>query len=142
LPSRSYTESLSIEKGYPGPPWTHLWLWVGNKADKVIWSVGLSLSTRLVGDLSSLVLVIGKSGIKLAEDTPAFFFCLFCLYLFPPMSLFLWMLHEEACIFLPMDFFFDRVSLCSPGCPGTHSVDQAGLELIEIHLFLPPKCWD
>jgi hypothetical protein len=30
-------------------------------------------------------------------------------------------------------FFFwvlrDRVSLCSPGYPGTHSVDQAGLEL-------------
>jgi hypothetical protein len=28
-------------------------------------------------------------------------------------------------------FFFlrDRVSLCSPGCPGTYSVDQAGLEL-------------
>ena len=30
-------------------------------------------------------------------------------------------------------FFFkvfpDRVSLCSPGCPGTHSVDQAVLEL-------------
>jgi hypothetical protein len=23
----------------------------------------------------------------------------------------------------------DRVSLCSPGCPGTHSVDQAVLEL-------------
>ena len=23
----------------------------------------------------------------------------------------------------------DRVSLCSPGCPGTHFVDQAGLEL-------------
>ena len=23
----------------------------------------------------------------------------------------------------------DRVSLCSPGCPGTHSVDLAGLEL-------------
>jgi hypothetical protein len=22
----------------------------------------------------------------------------------------------------------DRVFLCSPGCPGTHSVDQAGLE--------------
>jgi hypothetical protein len=32
----------------------------------------------------------------------------------------------------PGDFFFlnrDRVSLCRPGCPGTHSVDQAGLEL-------------
>jgi hypothetical protein len=26
-------------------------------------------------------------------------------------------------------FFWGRVSLCSPGCPGTHSVDQAGLEL-------------
>ena len=26
-------------------------------------------------------------------------------------------------------FFWDRVSLCSPGCPGIHSVDQAGLEL-------------
>jgi hypothetical protein len=25
--------------------------------------------------------------------------------------------------------FQDRVSLCSPGCPGIHSVDQAGLEL-------------
>ena len=29
--------------------------------------------------------------------------------------------------------FRHRVSLCSPACPGTHSVDQAGLEL---------KCWD
>jgi hypothetical protein len=26
-------------------------------------------------------------------------------------------------------FFKGRVSLCSPGCPGTHSVDQAGLKL-------------
>jgi hypothetical protein len=25
--------------------------------------------------------------------------------------------------------FQDRVSLCSPGCPGTHSVNQAVLEL-------------
>jgi hypothetical protein len=25
-------------------------------------------------------------------------------------------------------FFQDRVCLCSPGCPGTHSVDLAGLE--------------
>jgi hypothetical protein len=37
--------------------------------------------------------------------------------------------------FLSFFFFFfslvfrDRVSLCSPGCPGTHSVDQAGLVL-------------
>jgi hypothetical protein len=26
-------------------------------------------------------------------------------------------------------FFRDRVSFSSPGCPGTHSIDQAGLEL-------------
>jgi hypothetical protein len=32
-------------------------------------------------------------------------------------------------IYLFIGFFQDRVSLCSPGCPGTHSVDQAGLEL-------------
>jgi hypothetical protein len=34
-------------------------------------------------------------------------------------------------LFLLLLFFVfrDRVSLCSPGCPGTHSVDQAGLEL-------------
>jgi hypothetical protein len=36
-----------------------------------------------------------------------------------------------------MDFFFqDRVSLCSPGCPGTQSVDQAGLDS-EISMSLP-----
>ena len=28
--------------------------------------------------------------------------------------------------------FQDRVSLCSPGYPGTHSVDQAGLELRDL----------
>jgi hypothetical protein len=31
--------------------------------------------------------------------------------------------------FLSFFFFWDRVSLCIPGCPGTHSVDQAGLKL-------------
>jgi hypothetical protein len=31
--------------------------------------------------------------------------------------------------FVFLGFFRDRVSLCSPGCPGTPSVDQAGLEL-------------
>jgi hypothetical protein len=31
-----------------------------------------------------------------------------------------------VCLFL---VFPDRVSLYSPGCPGTHFVDQAGLEL-------------
>jgi hypothetical protein len=34
-----------------------------------------------------------------------------------------------VCLFVFFLFFGDMVSLCSPGCPGTHSVDQAGLEL-------------
>jgi hypothetical protein len=36
-----------------------------------------------------------------------------------------------VCLFcvLFVVFFRNRVSLCSPGCPGTHSVDQASLEL-------------
>jgi hypothetical protein len=33
------------------------------------------------------------------------------------------------CFFVCLFVFRDRVSLYSPGCPGTHSVDQAGLEL-------------
>lgn len=36
--------------------------------------------------------------------------------------------------------FWNRVSPCSPGWPGACSIDQAGLELMEIHLSLPPKC--
>ncbi|GAB1303056.1 Copper-transporting ATPase 1 [Apodemus speciosus] len=35
----------------------------------------------------------------------------------------------------------DRVSLYSPGCPGTLSVDQTDLELTKIYLSLPPECW-
>ena len=44
------------------------------------------------------------------------------------------------CLFL---VFQDRFSLFSFGaCPGTHSVDQAGLKLTEICLPLPPECWN
>jgi hypothetical protein len=32
-------------------------------------------------------------------------------------------------VFVFVLVFRDRVSLCSPGYPGTHSVDQAGLKL-------------
>ena len=32
-------------------------------------------------------------------------------------------------VFVVVVFFLNRVSLCSPSCPGTHFVDQAGLEL-------------
>jgi hypothetical protein len=38
------------------------------------------------------------------------------------------MMHHHI-LFLLLLVFQDRVSLCSPGCPGTHFVDQAGLEL-------------
>ena len=38
--------------------------------------------------------------------------------------------------------FLDWVCLCSSGCPGTHSVDQADLKLTEIHPPLPSDCWD
>jgi hypothetical protein len=43
-------------------------------------------------------------------------------------------LEHAALSALPGSFFFffffrDRVSLCSSGCPGTHFVDQTGLEL-------------
>jgi hypothetical protein len=39
----------------------------------------------------------------------------------PPLFLF-WFIYLFTLVFR------DRVSLCSPGCPGTHSIDQAGLE--------------
>jgi hypothetical protein len=46
-----------------------------------------------------------------------------CYLLFSFLFCFVFFLF--VCLFV----FRDRVSLCSPGCPGTHSVDQAGLEL-------------
>jgi hypothetical protein len=42
--------------------------------------------------------------------------------------------------FLLLLFCFS--SQCFLSCPGTHSVDQAGLKLTEIYLPLPPKSWD
>jgi hypothetical protein len=47
-------------------------------------------------------------------------FCCCCCYCFCFVLVF------GCFVFL---FFRDKVSLCSPSCPGTHSVDQAGLEL-------------
>ena len=38
-------------------------------------------------------------------------------------------IHSSSAIYESSDFFRDRVSLYSPGCPGPHFVDQAGLEL-------------
>ena len=39
-------------------------------------------------------------------------------------------------------YFWNRISLCSSGCPGTFVVNQADLKLTEIHLPLPLECWD
>jgi hypothetical protein len=39
--------------------------------------------------------------------------------------------------FLASVFLWDRVSLCSPGCPGTHFVAHAGLELRYLPLCFP-----
>jgi hypothetical protein len=37
---------------------------------------------------------------------------------------------EENIVYIYIFLVFrDRVSLCSPGCPGTHFVDQAGFQL-------------
>jgi hypothetical protein len=38
-----------------------------------------------------------------------------------------------VCLFVCL-FFRDRVSLYNSGCPGTHFVDQAGLELKNLFL--------
>jgi hypothetical protein len=46
---------------------------------------------------------------------------LFCLFVF----CFVLFVVDVVCLFV----FRDRVSLYSPGCPGTHFVDQAGFEL-------------
>jgi hypothetical protein len=38
--------------------------------------------------------------------------------------------YTFVCLFVCLFFVFrDKVSLYSPGCPGTHFVEQAGLEL-------------
>jgi hypothetical protein len=45
--------------------------------------------------------------------------------------------RELFFLFFFFSFFPDRVSLCSPGCSGTHSVDQAGLELSNLPASAP-----
>jgi hypothetical protein len=45
--------------------------------------------------------------------------------------------HCVLFFFFFFGFFQDRVSLYSPGCPGTRLASNS-----EIHLPLPPECWD
>jgi hypothetical protein len=61
---------------------------------------------------------------------------LFCYYLLDIWVFFVFVFLFFVFCFLFFVFFFcffqDRVSLCSLGCPGTHSVHQAGLELRDL----------
>jgi hypothetical protein len=49
--------------------------------------------------------------------------------------------RADARALMSFFFFLHRVSLCSPGCLRTHSVDRLASHS-EILLPLPPKCWD
>ena len=68
------------------------------------------------------------------------FICLFiciCMYLLICFNLFCFKqspciaqagIKVFVCLFVCLFVFQDRVSLCSPGYPRTHSIDQAGLK--------------
>jgi hypothetical protein len=64
---------------------------------------------QLLGDLSNkdVYLFFSPLHFSLEQIRMFSFYFIFCLFVL---------------------FFRDRVSLCSPGRPGTHSVDQAGFE--------------
>ena len=55
-----------------------------------------------------------------------------------------WVFAWRLLFCCPLKSFFSlRVALCSfRACPETCSLGQAGLELTEIRIPLPPKCWD
>ena len=83
----------------------------------VMKEVGLTFMDACVIDLLSFLLCQGSQPLPfLREDV----LMVFCLVLFSQ----------------------DRVPPCSPCCPETHSVDQAGHKLTETHLPLPPKYLD
>jgi hypothetical protein len=66
--------------------------------------------------------VISTTGPSLQPVVPLFFFYFFLFFII--------IKSFPSCSFALFCFVFrDRVSLYSPGCPGTHFVDQAGLEL-------------
>jgi hypothetical protein len=70
-------------------------------------------------------------------------FVLFCFCSQKQLSWLLpWFWFWLSLLLLLFAVFQDRISLCSLDCFWTHSINQAGFELTEICLPLPPKCWD
>jgi hypothetical protein len=68
--------------------------------------------------VSSVYMTESDFELTVVEESEIFLYVLIFIFFF---FFFFW--------FFGFLVFQDRVSLCSPGCPGTHSVDQAGLEL-------------
>jgi hypothetical protein len=102
-------------------PHTAIRLRVPPELDQPVWF-------RAVCSCFWLVLKCSVCLISSALPRSNFLFCLCASgVLFSPLA-FLHCLFFFVC-FLFFFVFRDRVSLCSSGCPGTHSVDQVGLEL-------------
>jgi hypothetical protein len=78
-------------------------------------------------------LKIGKWLLELAKTTTGFFYLFFSffLFLFLPFLPFLFCVSVclFVCLFVCCFSLLRQGFLCSPGCPGTHSVDQADPEL-------------
>jgi hypothetical protein len=82
---------------------------------KRVYTTHLKMYTWNNNDLNIPLPSYNRYSLLKQKLSPAYFFVLFCFVLF--------------CFVLFVLFFQDRVSLYSPGCPGTHSVYQASLEL-------------
>jgi hypothetical protein len=97
------------------------------------------LGDPALSEMSSCVEAPGLGYWGAAGLTPSPFFSLF----FSPFPSFFWGGVFCFVLFGLVWFGFrDRVSLYSHDCPGTHFVDHRLASNSEIHLPLPPKCWD
>jgi hypothetical protein len=70
--------------------------------------------------------------LQLCAPTELWYLCRqqrICLLPHPTPFLFIYLFLFYFILFIYLFWFFETEFLCSPGCPGTHSVDQAGLEL-------------
>jgi hypothetical protein len=56
------------------------------------------------------------------------------------LDLFSFFFFFSLSLYLSLSFFFFFFS--KPGCPGTHSVDQASFKYTEIYLPLSLECWE